>query len=326
MEPGTSGPGFIDLIYKCNRMEIPDVAPSQCMPFIIEGCQVGLIPKSFWKHLETYSDVFYLESTEKHGDCIHLHHFSSVEERSRKVEAVLKDLRGKKIFKKLQGWRNEVSLGIRFLSRMDIIHHIYIHTHFVADIFGIHSYGTHLNGYTYSADGKLMMWIGRRSATKPTWPGKLDNLSAGGLPVNMSVLECMIRECQEEASIDESLLKKLIPTGSVSYMYGTQDGLYPETQFVFDLELPPDFAPKNADGEMSNFYLLTIDEIKKKILEEDFKPNCALIILDFLVRMGIVTPDTEPRYLEIVELLHRPIQYLFRDFTFWSKSDIPRFQ
>uniref|UniRef100_A0A0L8GAF1 Nudix hydrolase domain-containing protein n=1 Tax=Octopus bimaculoides TaxID=37653 RepID=A0A0L8GAF1_OCTBM len=302
MEPGTSGPGFIDLIYKCNRMEIPDVAPSQCMPFIIEGCQVGLIPKSFWKHLETYSDVFYLESTEKHGDCIHLHHFSSVEERSRKVEAVLKDLRGKKIFKKLQGWRNEVN------------------------IFGIHSYGTHLNGYTYSADGKLMMWIGRRSATKPTWPGKLDNLSAGGLPVNMSVLECMIRECQEEASIDESLLKKLIPTGSVSYMYGTQDGLYPETQFVFDLELPPDFAPKNADGEMSNFYLLTIDEIKKKILEEDFKPNCALIILDFLVRMGIVTPDTEPRYLEIVELLHRPIQYLFRDFTFWSKSDIPRFQ
>ncbi|CAI9744282.1 nudix hydrolase 20, chloroplastic-like isoform X1 [Octopus vulgaris] len=322
MEPGTSGPGFMDLINKCNRMEIPDVAPSQCMPFIIEGSQVGLIPKSFWKHLETYSDVFYLESTEKYGDCIRLHHFPSVEERSRKVEGVLKDLRGKKIFKKLQGWRDE-EYAVRTSYTSPTLMNI---ERAGINIFGIPSYGTHMNGYTYSADGKLMMWIGRRSATKPTWPGKLDNLSAGGLPVNMSVLECMKKECQEEASIDESLLEKLIPAGSVSYMYGTQDGLYPETQFVYDLELPPDFAPKNADGEMSNFYLLTIDEIKKKILEEDFKPNCGLVILDFLIRMGIITPDTEPRYLEIVELLHRPIQYLFRDFTFWSNSDIPRFQ
>ena len=31
---------------------------------------------------------------------------------------------------------------------------------------------------------------------------------------------------------------------------------------MFDLELPSDFTPGNADGEVSDFYLLSIDEVK----------------------------------------------------------------
>ena len=31
----------------------------------------------------------------------------------------------------------------------------------------------------------------------------------------------------------------------------------------------------------------------------DFKPNCNLVVLDFLVRHGVVGPD-HPEYLEIV--------------------------
>jgi hypothetical protein len=31
-----------------------------------------------------------------------------------------------------------------------------------------------------------------------------------------------------------------------------------------------------------------------------FKPNCALVLLDFFIRHGILTPDNEKDYLQIV--------------------------
>jgi len=33
--------------------------------------------------------------------------------------------------------------------------------------------------------------------------------------------------------------------------------LFPDTEFVFDLELPPDFVPRNQDNEVEKFELVT---------------------------------------------------------------------
>ena len=38
-------------------------------------------------------------------------------------------------------------------------------------------------------------------------------------------------------------------------------GIHAETEYVFDLELRPDFVPLNADGEMEKFYLYGMDEV-----------------------------------------------------------------
>jgi hypothetical protein len=46
--------------------------------------------------------------------------------------------------------------------------------------FGIRAYGVHLNGYVVAPDGTKQLWVAKRSAAKPTWPGKLDHLVAGG--------------------------------------------------------------------------------------------------------------------------------------------------
>lgn len=32
-------------------------------------------------------------------------------------------------------------------------------------------------------------------------------------------------------------------------------------------------------------------QVKEKIATDEFKPNCALVVLDFMVRHGFVTPD-----------------------------------
>lgn len=37
-------------------------------------------------------------------------------------------------------------------------------------------YGVHVNGYFVDENGKMLMWIARRSSTKQTWPGKLDQI------------------------------------------------------------------------------------------------------------------------------------------------------
>jgi hypothetical protein len=33
---------------------------------------------------------------------------------------------------------------------------------------------------------------------------------------------------------------------------------------------------------------------------DDFKFNCALVVIDFLIRHGVVAPDDEPDYLTLV--------------------------
>ena len=46
-----------------------------------------------------------------------------------------------------------------------------------------------------------------------------------------------------------------------SYFYENERGLFPENQFVMDLELPEDFTPVNADGETESFQLVSVAQV-----------------------------------------------------------------
>lgn len=46
--------------------------------------------------------------------------------------------------------------------------------------------------------------------------------------------------------------------------------------------------------------------------EGQFKPNCAMVLLDFFVRHAILTPDNEADYAEIVSRLHRKLPFQTR--------------
>lgn len=63
--------------------------------------------------------------------------------------------------------------------------------------------------------------------------------------------------------------------------------------------------PHNADGEIAAFELMPVEAVLARVRDtEDFKLNCNLVIIDFLIRHGIIGPD-EPDYLELVAGLHR---------------------
>lgn len=130
-------------------------------------------------------------------------------------------------------------------------------------------------------------------------------------------LECVIREADEEASLPELLVRaSAVPSGTVSYIYltdersGGEKGLiYPECQWVYDLELPADVIPKPKDGEVESFDLYTVEEVWEQLGRGRFKPNCALVMLDFFIRHGIMTKESEADFDQIHRRLHRRLPF-----------------
>lgn len=67
--------------------------------------------------------------------------------------------------------------------------------------------------------------------------------------------------------------------------------MFPNTEFVFDLELPLDFIPVNSDGEVETFELLPAAQYLEKLFSSDFKTTSSPVALDFLIRHGVVTAE-----------------------------------
>ena len=51
-----------------------------------------------------------------------------------------------------------------------------------------------------------------------------------------------------------------------SYCRESADGVDPETEFMFDLEVPSDFIPQPLDGEVSQYYLWNIEQAREYFL------------------------------------------------------------
>ncbi len=169
--------------------------------------------------------------------------------------------------------------------------------------FGVRGYGVHVNGLVEAPDG-LRMWVGKRAMTKPTGAGKLDHLVAGGQPYGIGVFDNLIKEAAEEAALPASLARRAVAVGAVSYRCERAEGLRDDVLFCYDLVLPADFAPRNTDGEVDWFELWPIEKVAARIAEtDDFKFNVALVIIDFMVRRGLLGPD-DPDYMAIVDGLH----------------------
>ncbi|CAO3373214.1 DUF4743 domain-containing protein [Azospirillum argentinense] len=171
--------------------------------------------------------------------------------------------------------------------------------------FGVAAYGLHVNGFVRQPDGGLSLWIGRRARDREVAPGKLDNMIAGGQPIGLTLAENLVKEAQEEAGIDAALASRAVPVGAVTYRMETEAGLKQDTLFLYDLELDADFVPQNTDGEVERFELWPLDRVAESVrTTKDWKFNVNLVVIDFMVRHGWLTPD-EPGYLEIVRGLRR---------------------
>ena len=229
------------------------------------------------------------------------------------ISSTLSRAKELKKFKLLNGWRNELYpiLGHKSGTEKNISIE-----RSASPLFGINTYGVHMTVYTYTDRG-MNIWVPRRAASKQTYGGWLDNTVAGGLATGEMPFKCLIREASEEASLSDQLVRSNAKAcGTVSYFHirddqaGGEAGLLqPECQYVYDMEVGPNVKPKPNDSEVEIFYLWTVDEVKRHLAMGDFKPNCALVLLDFFVRHGILTAENEKHYIEIISRLHRKLPF-----------------
>lgn len=104
------------------------------------------------------------------------------------------------------------------------------------------------------------------------------------------------------------MISRAVPAGSVSYRYATEKGLSTKTLMTYDLEMPGELQPLCADGEVDEFRLVPVDELLRSLRDELplWKPNSALVAIDFCVRHDLVDPS-EPGLDELVRLLNQEV-------------------
>ena len=278
---------YLDRIRDCAVFD-----PVDYLPFRVADTRVGRIHKKFVGELGPYAGIFRISK-----DGVELaDNLDTVERRTEAMDRVLRKLRKDGL---VPGWRDE-PYPVTTSFRVPALLHM---ERAAVPLFGIQGYGVHINGIIERGDGKSM-WIGRRSLSKPTGPGKLDHIVAGGQPSGMSLRENLVKECAEEAGIPAELAAGAVSVGTVSYLTERPEGLRHDELFTFDLRLPDDFTPVNTDGEVDDFYLWPMEKVMTVLRDTDeFKFNSALVIIDFLIRHGFIDAG-HADYVEIVDGLH----------------------
>lgn len=275
---------WLDHIAACNAHDI-----AEFRPLLVERRHVGWVRHDIARRLEGFPEVFRVSP-----DAVTLHpRLGTPDERSAAVDEVAHALHRECGTPRLRGERYPVAprWGDPALMTMD---------RGVVSLFGVRAHGVHVNGLVRRADG-LHLWIARRARDKSVAPGKLDNMVAGGQPAGLGLMENLIKEAAEEASIPAALAARAVPVGAVSYCLADEWGLKPDLMFCFDLEMPEDVVPTPHDGEAEGFHLLPFAEVARLVRETDeFKFNVNLVVMDALIRHGILHPETEPDYAAIV--------------------------
>lgn len=154
--------------------------------------------------------------------------------------------------------------------------------------FGVAAAGVHVNGLVERPDG-LHLWISKRAADKPVDPGKLDHVTAGGIPAGLSPAATLVKEAAEEASIPPEMAAAARPVGVIAYAMERPEGLRRDRLHCYDLILPDGFTPRPADGEAAWFDLWPAARVMETVRDtDDFKFNVSVVLIDLFLRRGLI--------------------------------------
>ena len=277
----------MDILDIC--LELNNFDGNEGIGFYIDDTLVGICPQTMLELAEFPLEI-------RNGN-IHLEKGKSDE-----LEELLLKLKDRNLFPCLDGWRGE---RYSVYGEKEVLLEI---ERSACSLFGVRTYGCHLNGYSLK-EGKLELWISKRSLTKSTYPGMLDQLVAGGLTAKSTPLQTMLKECYEEAGISDEFLADINAAGSICFWNKPDpQKIQAATNYVYDLLLPTNFIPKNIDKEVDSFYLMSTGQVLRELKQGKFKPDASIVLIDFLVRHGIID-NTERGYTKICALLHRHLPF-----------------
>ncbi|QQC62610.1 NUDIX hydrolase [Paraburkholderia ginsengisoli] len=280
-------------------MTLPCITAARCFdaaahrPFWIGAEQVGWIRSSDVPLLERWPDVFDIDidsdvdSGHRNARVTLAPTFNTVDLRSAALGSVIGALAAEG---RIPGWRNE-TYAIR--NAFDAPPLAYIERA-ASRFFGTMTYAVHVNGVVEYADGAPQLWIARRSDSKATDPGMLDNVVAGGIGWGFGIEATIVKECWEEAGIPEEIAARAVAGRTAHVLQSLPEGTQAEQIFIYDLALPADFAPRNQDGEVGEHRLARIDEVARWIEEGAMTVDASLATLDCLLRRRWLDEDACP--------------------------------
>eukprot|EP01031_Cornospumella_fuschlensis_P026421 gene26421-31926_t len=282
------------LLGHVNSLNVAKNYATTMKPFFIKEQILGYLNPSFADLIAKYNDVFSC-----HEDGLRLQpdvEKLDLQGRTSAIHRVNEILRQQGV---IHGWRNEMFAVSADFDQPPAV----LLERAAVPFYGTKAYGVHVNGYVRDERHEIShLWVGTRSPTKQTWPGMLDHIVAGGQPHGISLMDNVVKECEEEASIPSSLACKAVASGYISYNgLDEWDNLKRDVIFCYDLELPRDFTPTPLDGEVESFSLQPLDRIMDILLgraEKEYKPNCNLVVIDFLMRHGAIDASS-PLYEQL---------------------------
>jgi len=281
---------YLDHIRACNRWD-----PAEFVPFVVDGERLGSVRHGFAEALAGLGDDLMLVD----GALRWAGAPDGFDARSRAMQAVCEDLERRGLISHLHGERYPVTPNRREEARFLI-------DRACAPYFGVRAFGQHINGFVRGDNG-LMLWVARRSATRRVYPNHLDHVVAGGLPWGVDLTENLRKECWEEAALPVEIADLARPVGAVTYCRDSDRGLKPDVIYCYDLELPAAVTPRCNDDEVAAFHLWPVEQVMETVRDSDaFKLNCNLVIIDFLIRHGLIGPE-HPDYLDLIQGLRAPL-------------------
>ena len=164
--------------------------------------------------------------------------------------------------------------------------------------------------YVNTKEEGRKFWVPRRSRTKMSYPGMLDNTVGGSLKSGEKPIDCIVREAAEEGAIPESYTRENVRAcGTLSYQMDRTDdgrpGCQHQVQYLYEMELQEGIVPKPFDGEAEEFMLMSLDEVVHALRRGKFKLNCGMTWMAYLVRHGFVNAENKPNLVEICSRLNR---------------------
>ncbi len=266
MATETETTGFLRHLRHCSNATLP----GDRLPFLLSGHQVGWVRRSLAGALAAFPQVTVTDAAVDLRDAAAL-------------PGIARNLATQGHFR----WRNE-AFDVRLAPDGPPVAQI---DRGAIPSFGVLAEGVHLNGLVRRADG-LHVWIARRAADKALDPGKLDNITAGGMPAGLTPEQTLVKEAAEEAAIPAALASQASRVATIGYAMQRTEGLRRDLLHCYDLVLPEDFVPNAADGEVAGFELWPIVRVLKSVRDtDDFKFNVNLVLIDLFLRQGLIPAD-----------------------------------
>lgn len=265
--------------------------------FMVEGRHCGFIRPDFAKTLTRWPAVFSVGAkTVELASSLH-----TPGARSEAVAPIIHALRDEGL---IVGWRDEIYPVATDFGEPPLL----AIERAAARAFGIRTRGAHLNGVAGTGTD-CKMWIARRAPDKAIDPGMLDNLVGGGVMMGLSPLATIQKECGEEAGIPDAVAENVQAKSTVMLLREVPEGVHWETLYTFDLQLDEDFVPVNRDGEVADFRLLPIREVRKMLKgTSEFTADAGLVALEFLLRHDLSATATA-EHEELVKAIHAPLAF-----------------